>query len=65
MRKVEDYKKHAEECRQLARTAAKEEHRQGLLKMAETWDGLAQERAAQIARQERISALENYHPPVG
>ena len=51
MGKIEDYRRHAEECRQLARNAARDEHRQGLLKMDETWDNLAEERATQIARQ--------------
>jgi hypothetical protein len=44
MRKTADYRKHAEECRMLARTAAKGEQRDQLLVMAQTWDRLAQER---------------------
>jgi hypothetical protein len=45
MRKTADYLKHAEECRLLARTAAKGEQRDQLLIMAQTWERLAQERA--------------------
>jgi hypothetical protein len=37
---------------------ANEEQRQGLLVMAETWDGLAANRAAQVERQKRIDALD-------
>jgi hypothetical protein len=58
MRKVEDYKKHAEECRTMARNTVNEEQRQGLLQMAETWDGLAEDRIAQLARQRRIGDLD-------
>ena len=58
MRKVDDYKKHAEECRTMARNTVNEEHRQGLLQMAETWESLAEDRIAQIARQRRIGELD-------
>ena len=40
MKKVEDYKRHAEECRAMARVTANEEQGRGLFTMAETWDGL-------------------------
>ena len=58
MRKVEEYRRNADECRQLATKSSNEETRTQLLQMAETWDGLARDRQAQIARQERMSALE-------
>ena len=58
MRKVEEYRRHAEECRQLAGKSSNEETRTQLLQMAETWEGLAHDRGEQIARQERITALE-------
>ena len=58
MSKVEEYRRHAEECRQLATTSTNEEARTQLLQMAETWEGLARQREEQIARQERITALE-------
>ena len=33
MGKVEDYKRHADECRAMARNSSNEEHRRGLLTM--------------------------------
>ena len=45
MRKTADYRRHAEECRALARSAAKGEQREQLLIMAQTWEKLAEERA--------------------
>ena len=44
MKKTEDYLKHAKECRGLAKQMASGEQRDQLLKMAETWEGLAVER---------------------
>jgi hypothetical protein len=58
MRKVEEYRRHAAECRQLAVATSNAESRQQLLDMAETWDGLARDRAEQLAREARLSALE-------
>ncbi len=58
MRKVEDYKRHAEECRAMARNASNEEHRQGLVRMAETWESLATDRVAHMERQKRLVALD-------
>ena len=61
MKKVEDYRAHAEECRQLA-ASGDVNTKQQLLAMAETWDSLAGDREKQIARQERIKALEGGRP---
>ena len=58
MRKVEDYKRHADECRAMARGTTNENQRQGLLRMAETWESLAKDRLAQIERQKRIGELD-------
>jgi hypothetical protein len=44
MRKIHDYRKHAEECRELARKAGPGEHRDQLMNMAQTWEALAVER---------------------
>ena len=44
LKKAVDYRRHADECRVLARAAQNGEHRNQLLIMAETWDGLAAER---------------------
>lgn len=43
MRKTADYRQHAQECRDLARTAQGDQ-REKLLQMAMTWEALAQER---------------------
>ena len=43
--KLGEYRKHAEECRKLARSALNAEQRQQLLAMAETWEQLAETRA--------------------
>jgi len=44
MRKTAEFRQHAAECRAMARTIQKEDHREQLLKMAEIWDSLATER---------------------
>ena len=38
MRKIEDYRKHAEECRLMLARSRTEDERQMLLNMAATWD---------------------------
>ena len=58
MRKVEDYRKHAEECRAMLARTRSEDERQMLLRMSETWESLAQNREEQIARQKRIDKLD-------
>jgi hypothetical protein len=58
MRKVDEYRRHAAECRQLAGAASNPETRRQLLDMADTWDGLARDRQEQLARDERINALD-------
>jgi hypothetical protein len=57
LRKIEEYLRHAKECRQLA-WVSNGEYRRQLLDMAETWEGLAQDREEQIARHERIAEME-------
>lgn len=44
MKKTEDYRKHAQECRAMAQNARNAEERGQLLKMAEAWDRFAVER---------------------
>jgi hypothetical protein len=58
MRKIEDY----EQCQVMARNTSNEEQRIGLMRMAETWEGLARDRHAQLARQKRIDALHGDEP---
>jgi hypothetical protein len=48
MRRIAEYKKFADECRQLARTLRKPEHKQRLELMATAWEMLALEREAQL-----------------
>jgi len=49
MKKASEYRQHAEECRQLARSVEGEQRDQ-LLEMAATWDNLAIERTDLIGR---------------
>jgi hypothetical protein len=58
MTKFEDYKKHAEDCRAMARITRNEEQRQGLIKMVETWESLAADRIKQMARQKWIGSAD-------
>jgi hypothetical protein len=51
MLKVSDYRKHAEECRRLARQSALPHIREQLPKLAETWDELGEQRAQELAKQ--------------
>lgn len=50
MRKSSEYREYAEECRALARKALPGEHREQLVKLAETWDQLAVERNDLVRR---------------
>lgn len=58
MHKASQYHVRAEECRALAARTAKAEHKSMLEGMAETWERLAQQREALIARRARIEAIE-------
>ena len=60
MQKASEYHLRAEECRALAARTADAEHKAMLANMAETWEALAQQREALVARKARIAALE--HP---
>ncbi len=58
MKKASEYYEHAEECRQLARTAVSEDHRAMLENMARTWEGLAEERQKRISRANGIARID-------
>lgn len=58
MQKVESYRRHAADCRLLAKNAKTAEHRAMLENMAATWDQLAEARAEHNARRERLASLE-------
>jgi hypothetical protein len=55
MRRVAEYQRFAEDCRTLARSLRKPEHRQQLEDMATAWEMLALEREAQLARKSKNS----------
>jgi hypothetical protein len=55
MRRVVEYKKFADECRKLARSLRKPEHRQQLQEMATVWEMMALEREAQLGKKEKDS----------
>jgi len=50
MRKVAEYLEHAQQCRQMARTALPE-HRQQYEDMAVTWEQLAENRQKQLKQE--------------
>jgi hypothetical protein len=56
MKKASEYRRHAEECRLLARNANSEEHRELLINMAATWDSLADERERKVRPGEKDQA---------
>jgi hypothetical protein len=58
MKKISEYRDHACECRTMAKRTRSQAQRDMLLKMADTWDGLAEAREQTIASQERIAKLE-------
>ena len=52
MKKAEEYRQHAKECRNLAKGLDAGEQRDQLLTMAATWERLAEERTARQRDQE-------------
>jgi hypothetical protein len=58
VKKVEDYRGHAEECRSMANRSRSPEEKAMLTNMAPTWDSLAVDREAHIDRQKRMAALQ-------
>jgi hypothetical protein len=50
MKKMIEYRQHAAECQEMARTALPS-HRQQLINMAETWEQLAEARKRQLEKQ--------------
>lgn len=50
MKKLHEYRKHAAECREMARTAQPQHQRQ-LEQMANTWEQLALARQKQLAKE--------------
>lgn len=50
MRRVAEYQRFADDCRQLARTLRKPEHKHQFEQMATAWEMLALEREDQLAK---------------
>jgi len=55
MRKLSEYKFHAEECRKMAAAMKNAEHKKQLQEMAETWEMLAAEREKQLKKQSKAA----------
>ena len=55
MKTAAEYKKHAEECRVLARQMPDGEQRDQLLEMARTWDSLADTREGLVRNHPELS----------
>jgi hypothetical protein len=60
MKKASEYRQHAEECRDLARSMDDTEQRTQLLDMAATWDKLAADRSELIRKHPEL-ALSGEH----
>ena len=56
MEKVEQYRRHAEECRMLAERSLWPKERDILLNMAQSWETLATARVAQIIEARRTKS---------
>jgi hypothetical protein len=59
MKKIEEYKEHAQECRELARRSKTQADRDMLLNMAATWEDLALGRAKTIETKNRLASIED------
>jgi hypothetical protein len=55
VKKASEYRQHAQECRDLAKTMPEGPQRQQLLEMARTWDNLAAERSELVRRYPEIA----------
>lgn len=55
MKKASEYRKHAEECRALARHVPEGPQRDQLLEMARTWDALADDRDALVQKHPELA----------
>jgi len=58
LKKISEYHEHAAECRKMANRAKEPNQKAMLAKMAATWENLAREREAHMARQKRLAILE-------
>ena len=60
MKKASEYRRHAEECRFLAKRLLAGEQRDQMLNMAGVWESLAADRATLVLRHPELG-LENEH----
>jgi hypothetical protein len=59
MKTAAEYRKHAEECRVLAKQVPEGEHREQLLEMARTWDNLAKDREQLVRNHPELDTAKN------
>ena len=57
MKKIEDYLRHAEECRAMAVQTSNPDHKAKLAEMVKTWEILAETRKAALARKRILGEL--------
>ena len=62
MKTAAQYRKHAEECRLLARQMAEGEQREQLLEMARTWDSLARTREGLVRNHPELNTEKAQDP---
>ncbi len=55
MKKASEYRRHAEECRVLAKQVPEGPQRDQLLEMARTWDALAADRSALVQKHPELA----------
>jgi hypothetical protein len=55
MDKASEFRQHAEECRALAQQMQQGEHRAQLLKLAEAWERLAEDRSSMVRRHPELT----------
>ena len=63
MKKASEYRKHAEECRILAKQVPEGPQRDQLLEMARTWDALADDRDALIRKHPELAQTDEQDKP--
>lgn len=59
MKKASQYRKHAEECRALAKQVPEGPQRDQLLEMARTWDNLAKDRDMLVQKHPELAKPEH------
>ncbi len=60
MRKALEFREHAQECRLLASKAQNPDQRAQLIKMAETWESLAESRERMVRESESLEEFDAF-----